>query len=168
MSYVGNLSIQCHSLELENFFGRKAILRMLMNKMQLNLLWIYWIIMLVAMNNYSQYHVYEEENQKMKNLLELISQLPLRFMFQFLEEVFRELLLINLEWILQRCSTFNLRIKKGKKNMLGKLHGVYQLVVLELWLWFIQTISVSFYLLELLKFKQSSFQSLKKVMTLKK
>ena len=141
---------------------------MLMNKMQLNLLWIYWIIMLVAMNNYSQYHVYEEENQKMKNLLELISQLPLRFMFQFLEEVFRELLLINLEWILQRCSTFNLRIKKEKKNMLGKLHGVYQLVVLELWLWFIQMISVSFYLLELLKFKQSSFQSLKKVMTLKK
>ena len=168
MLYVGNLSIQCHSLEQENFFGRKAILRMLMNKMQLNLLWIYWIIMLVAMNNYSQYHVYEEENQKMKNLLELISQLPLRFMFQFLEEVFRELLLINLEWILQKCSISNLRIKNIKKNMPGKLHGVFQLAVLELWLWFTQTILVSFYLLVLLKFKLSSFQSQKKEMILKK
>lgn len=168
MLYVGNSSIQCHSLELENSFGRKATLHMLMNKMQLKLSSTYWIIMLVAMNNYSLYHAYEEENQTMKNLPELISQLPPRYMFQFPGEVFRELLLINLEWILQRCSTFNLRIKKVKKNMPGKLHGVFQLVVLEQWLWFTRTILVSFYLLVSLKFKQSSFPSSKKVMTLKK
>jgi len=71
------------------------------------------------------------KNQMMRDLLELISPQLLRFMSQSVEEVFKVPHLINLEQTLLRCLRFNMKIKRERKKMFGKHHGVFQPEVLE-------------------------------------
>lgn len=131
MLFVGNSSIQLHSLEQENSFGKKAIQHMLMSQMLPKWLWIFLIDMLKSMKSYLPFQLLRVKNQMMKDLLELISPQLLRFMFQSVEEVFKVPHLINLEQISLRCLRFNMKIKRERKKMFGKHHGVFQQEVSE-------------------------------------
>lgn len=133
MQLDGNLNIQLLLLELENFSGNKDILFMLpFNKLKLRCTQIY-NFMHGHMKMYQLFLLLRELKHNQKDSQVDLEHQLYRLGFTKMEGLFKLLLAIIQAKTLPKCLVFNSRIKKNKKNSLGKQVGVSQQDLLVLW-----------------------------------
>ena len=99
----------------------------------------------------------KESRLNLKNSQEDSELQLLRLGFQKMEEPFRLPLPTTSAKISQKCSAFNLKTLRKRRNLFGKLVGGWQLDQLESWLCITATIKDWFYLLESQMFRLSLF-----------
>lgn len=132
MQSDGNLNIQHHLLEPENFYGKRVILPIPLMKRLKKRFIPYQISMNKLIKIFQLYQLLKVLKVKEKNSLEAILHLLQKLSSQKMVELYSVLPPIIQDKISQKCLKYNLKIKIKPNNLHGKLHGDSLLDLLEL------------------------------------